>query len=73
MYSHVSCNNNNNTIVIILYVHLFPFVYSSIIIIIMLTKLDCFQFLHHMHHPGCLYYHHRGWVYILMHRSIKLP
>ena len=26
-----------------------------------------------MHHPGCLLYHHRGWVYILMHQSIKLP
>ena len=39
----------------------------------MLTEHDCFQFLHHMHHPGCLFYHHRGWVYILMHRSIKLP
>ena len=36
----------------------------------MLTKLDCFQFPYHMHHPGCLFYHHRGWVYISMHRSM---
>ena len=29
----------------------------------MLTKHNCFLFPHHMHHPGCLFYHHRGWVY----------
>eukprot|EP00731_Ephydatia_muelleri_P001166 Em0001g1166a len=34
----------------------------------MLTKHNCFLFPHHMHHPGCLFYHHRGWVYILMHQ-----
>ena len=39
----------------------------------LLTEHDCFQFPHHMHPPGCLFYRHRGWVYILMHRSIKLP
>ena len=39
----------------------------------MLTKHNCFLFPHHMHHPGCLFYHHRGWAYILMHRSMKLP
>ena len=38
-----------------------------------LTEHDCSQFLHHMHPPGCPFYNHRGWVYILIHQSIMLP